>query len=529
MKYLSSALVITAVFLSGPGFVWADADATLNAMSSLSSSTSSAGNRGKPEETCQDIIAEQGLDPNDVVWWAENPGGQLVSVTAIEGCELCFLGNGGSWKCSPTSPIEPPIGIIPPDGGNGGSGGGFGGGGECGDLEDALTGCGGSGGSGGGFGGGTDGGSGGSGGGSGGGTDGGSGGGAGGGDIDVVIDVGKEVDSNTNLTYPNISYEGAVRTIRQFFLPRNVDAQPRAFTGYGVNLFHTITDVECSDLRDKTSFWSSAIYGVNDEGEDLLLWNHYDAENTGLAAGTCIKTDEGDKYGFMLHVGRTSIEHLWPTPGEYESENYGASFYYIDHNETHKFTYSFIASFHNGEQQRDFDGVEYGTAPAQGDRDSTSAVLSAGYEDINSEHQFQPFALATLSYIHQSSLSETGFPWYTLDFESRDTWWLNIEGGLRWQKIYELDNEIDYRLRMAGAVTFLTNVSDEDQYFTYEWGRTLAIAGSGDSEPGVALRMNLRRQPKDTSRMQMELGGSVGYQSEEITYSALLSFLFPFD
>ena len=42
-----------------------------------------------------------------------NPGGQLVAITAIEGCELCYLGTGNSWKCEP---VEQP------------GGGGFGGG-----------------------------------------------------------------------------------------------------------------------------------------------------------------------------------------------------------------------------------------------------------------------------------------------------------------------------------------------------------------------------------------------------------------
>lgn len=226
-------------------------------------------------------------------------------------------------------------------------------------------------------------------------------------------------------------------------------------------------------------------------------------------------------------TGRIKLFSAWR--GEYESDNFGAGLYYIDHNGKSKLTYRFIASFHDGEQQRDMYIDQYPAVSSERDRDSTSAILSIGYEDINSEHQLQPFALATLSYIHQSSMSETGFPWLTLDLDSRDTWWLNVEGGFRWNKVYELDNEIDYHLRMDGAITFLTNVSDEDQYLTYDWGRTLGIPGSGDSEPGLAFRMNLRRQPKDTNRMRIELGGSVGYQSEEVTYSALLSFLFPFD
>lgn len=91
------------------------------------------------------------------------------------------------------------------------------------------------------------------------------------------------------------------------------------------------------------------------------------------------------------------------------------------------------------------------------------------------------------------------------------------------------DDNIDYHLQLAGALTFLTNISDEKQYFTYDWGRTLGIAGSGDSEPGAAFRVKVQRHPKDLSTMRIELGGSVGYQSNQVIGSALLSFVFPID
>lgn len=168
------------------------------------------------------------------------------------------------------------------------------------------------------------------------------------------------------------------------------------------------------------------------------------------------------------------------------------------------------------------------TVPSEGDRDSSSVIFSIGYEGTDAEATFTPFALASLSYIHQDSFDEQGFPFFKLQFDSRDTWWLNLEGGVKWEKVYETDEAVDYHLQLAGVLSFLTNIIDETQYFTYSWGATLGIGSSGESEPGIAFRFGLKRQPKDVSKMRIEVGGSAGYQAEELTYSALLSFIFPF-
>jgi len=118
----------------------------------------------KPEDPCKEILEENGLDPNDVVWQAQNPGGQLVPINAQQACSVCMVGNGKpEWVCTPYDPGGGGTGggggtDGGGDGGTGGGGGtdgggdggtgGGGGDGTCGDLEDALTGCGGTGGGG---------------------------------------------------------------------------------------------------------------------------------------------------------------------------------------------------------------------------------------------------------------------------------------------------------------------------------------------------------------------------------------------
>ena len=567
------------------------------------------GGGGKPEDQCQDILEENGLDPNDVAWYAENPGGEIVAVKAEEACRLCVEGNGNSWKCVPTDPNQPvdpvpPIAIIPPGGGGGGGSGG--GGGECGDLETAISGCievtppiaiippdgggsggsgggigggggsggsgggigggggsggsgggigggggsggsgggigggGGSGGSGGGIGGG--GGSGGSGGGSGGGNGGGgsgggsgggtggggSGGGSGGGETETIVEVARSVDQGSQLRFPNISREEAIRGVRDWFLPRNVDAQPRAITSMGVNLFYLLTRVECSDLVDRSAVWVSGFGNKEGEGEYNLVWNEYDSATAGFAGGVCIKTDGNNKYGFLLHGSKTKVEHDSEVPGEYNSDNFGAGIYYIDQNEKNRITASLTVTQHNGEQERNHSHIDAPTLTSQGDRDATSALFSLGYEHQDVEWALQPFALATLSYIHQDDLAERGFPLLTLDFESRDTWWLNLEGGLKYEKIYEASENHHYDFLAAGVINMLTNISDEEQSFTYYWGDTLAIDSKGETEPGLAFRLGVKRRPVDQSKMRVELLGSAGYQSELVTYSGLLNFVFPF-
>lgn len=67
MKRSPLATVVLAALLSGVNFAWANADATLDAMSPASADSSDIAVRGKPEDKCQEIIEEQGLAPNDVV------------------------------------------------------------------------------------------------------------------------------------------------------------------------------------------------------------------------------------------------------------------------------------------------------------------------------------------------------------------------------------------------------------------------------------------------------------------------------
>ncbi len=64
-------------------------------------------------------------------------------------------------------------------------------------------------------------------------------------------------------------------------------------------------------------------------------------------------------------------------------------------------------------------------------------------------------------------------------------------------KQYQASEDIDYRLALAGVVTFLSSIFDDRQEFTYVWGDTLAIGSSGKSEPELAFRFGLKRNPKD--------------------------------
>ncbi len=191
-------------------------------------------------------------------------------------------------------------------------------------------------------------------------------------------------------------------------------------------------------------------------------------------------------------------------------------------------TTAFTLSQHSGEQERTLLTYHDTTIRAYGDRSSTSAMLNFGFESLNDEWIVQPFILAGLSYVHQGSLDENGYPAFTLDFDSRDTWWINLEAGLKYEKVFIAKEEVDYLFDTAGVVTFLANLSDEEQRFTYHWGSAYGIGSSDEPEPGLALRLGLKRKPKDPNKMRIELAGSAGYQAEVFTYSGMLNFVFPF-
>lgn len=503
-KIKENCLIVASCIIFLPVAVKADVTTTLNWISDNSVAdtnisqketspySASASGKGNPHSTCQDILEENDLSPDDIVWIAINPGDQKVPINAQQACETCYVGNGQpSWVCEPYDPGT--------DGGNGGTGSG-----------------------------------------SGGGDSGGTGSGFGGGDpgevititpeIDVVTKVGFEVENNTHLGFSKLSYRDTDKLFLDWFLPRNVDAQPRAFTDYSVNLFYGLIRSECSVLNNNSSAWVSGSYSKSGENEDRRIWNNYDANSSGLEAGFCFDTEGDNKYGFMLHLGRTSLTHEYPTSGNYDSDNFGGGVYYIDQNEANRITINLMMSIHDGIQKRYHNATYSGyQTTTQGDRDATSATFNVSYEGTDIEASFKPFALLSLNYVHQGGFAEKGFPLYSLEFDSRDTWWLAMEGGLKWKKVYETSQTIDYHLQIAGALTFLSNISDEAQHFTYDWGRTMAIAGSGDQEYGAALHFGVKRKPKNPNKMRVELSGTTGYQSELFTYSTLLNFTFPFE
>jgi len=503
----------------------------------------------KPEDPCQEILEEEGLDPNDVVWEAQNPAGELVPINAQQACSVCVVGNGKpEWVCTPYDPGDGGSGgsgggFGGGDGGSGGSGGGFGGGdgSSCGDLEDGLTGCGGSGG---GYGGGD--GSGGSGGGSGGGDgSGGSGGGSGGGDgggtngggtdggggggiPEIIIDAAESVDTHSNLRFPGISREAAIDLITDIFLPRNVDAQPRGFTTYGVALFRSILDAECPDPENHSKFWGTLLYDEHGEGEDDLIFNDFSASSKGLAAGVCITCNETDRWGVLAHYGVTDISH--DKPGSYESDNYGAGLYYVHQGETYRITGSLSYSRHDGRQERDHPEAPRIYQHVEGDRSADAFHFSLGIEGVDSmgmENEIKAFGMATLSWIDQEAFSEKGFPLLTLDFDARTSWWLMAEGGLRYTHWFREKSVSPLKLRAAGVLTYLDNFNDEAQRFTYFWGDTLELPTYGGGDFGAALRLSLKQQPKDPTRTHVSIACSAGFLAETVNYSAAATLMVP--
>lgn len=124
--------------------------------------------------------------------------------------------------------------------------------------------------------------------------------------------------------------------------------------------------------------------------------------------------------------------------------------------------------------------------------------------------RWQPSALLVRKVLKKTA------PLYQLKFDNRNTWWLSAEGGIRWQRTYGADGGVSYRLNLAGIL----------QYFTYIWGDRLGIGTKGNGELGTGLKFGLVRMPADPDDMRIEFNGSVGYQSEEMTYTALLNFVF---
>ncbi|MCK5069038.1 MAG: hypothetical protein KAR01_00805, partial [Desulfocapsa sp.] len=78
------------------------------------------------------------------------------------------------------------------------------------------------------------------------------------------------------------------------------------------------------------------------------------------------------------------------------------------------------------------------------------------------------------------------------------------------------------------AMTFLDNISDEKQHFTYYWDTTLGIASKGETEIGGALRFGLFWKPKDPDAWRVSASFNVGYLSEQVNHSSILTFTLPF-
>ena len=97
------------------------------------------------------------------------------------------------------------------------------------------------------------------------------------------------------------------------FLPRNVDAQPRGFTTYGVALFRSILDAGCPNPETHSNFWGTLLYDEHGEGEDDLIYNDFSASSLGLAAGVCITCNETNRWGLLAHYGVTDISHDKPS------------------------------------------------------------------------------------------------------------------------------------------------------------------------------------------------------------------------
>ncbi|MCK5517233.1 MAG: autotransporter domain-containing protein [Desulfobulbaceae bacterium] len=489
-------------------------------------------------ETCDEILEEEGLSPNDVVWQAQNPSGEIVDIKAEEACKVCVVGNGKpEWKCTPydpSNPIDPidPIPITPevptvP--------------GNCDGLSGALS-----------------------------------------GDCKdptpitpevpvapgptdpipitpevpvtpgptdptpitpevpvapgptdpepvtppVIVEVAEEVDSNTALQFPNLNRERAIEIIRTIFLPRNVDAQPRAFSSYGVSLRRAANNAECPSSDKKYNVWGSLLHSRDGEGDESdLIWNAFDSESTGIATGACFPHGEKNRWGLMFHYGKTDIEH--DLPGKYESDNYGAGVFYIFQNQYTRINSSVIYSYHDGENHRDFSNM----INSYGDRDSSALHFGVAIEGLDAEKDDQeivPFANLLFSYIDQDAYEEEGFPWFTLDFDRRQSWWLNAEAGVKWIKHFLTVGENTWGWETGVALTFLDNIADEDQRFTYYWNRTLGISSKGDEEFGGALRFGLFWKPKDPNAWRVSASLDVGYLSEQVNHSTILTFVLPF-
>lgn len=455
-------------------------------------------------QTCDEILEEEGLDPNDTVWQAQNPGGEIVDIKAEEACKVCIVGSGQpEWKCTPYTPTDPvdPIPItpelptLPTDPG------------DCDDLSDAMS-----------------------------------------GDCEdptpitpelpvvpdptvpttppIIVEVGEDVDSETFLNFPNLNKERAIEIVRTIFLPRNIDAQPRSFSNYGLSLLRAASIADCPGNNKKYNVWGSLLHSRNGEGDESdLIWNAFDSESSGVATGVCFPHGENNRWGIMAHYGQTEIEH--DLPGEYESDNYGAGIFYTFQNQYSQVNSSILYSYHDGEASRDF----YNVIDAHGDRSSSAVHFGLAIEGLDTEQDDQdvvPFANLLFSYIDQDAYDEEGFPWFTLDFESRQTWWLNAETGVKWIKRFLTDQQNTWGIESAVALTFLANIADEDQQFTYYWGKTLGLSSKGDEEIGGALRFGLFWKPKDPNAWRVSASVDVGYLSEQVNHSTVLTFVVPF-
>ena len=346
----------------------------------------------------------------------------------------------------------------------------------------------------------------------------------------VYTEIAVSVDEESNLRFTNLNRERAIKIIQTLFLPRNVDAQPRTFSSYGVSLMHATNTADCPDGSENYYSWASMLHSSDGEGDkDDLVWNGFDSVSSGVAAGVCIPIGEKQRWGIMAHYGETEIDH--DISGRYESDNYGAGAYYIAHYDAARMSASLIYAAHDGEEVRRFGRLRGIGIDATGDRDSSSLHLGWTLEKMAAgkpEQEFRPFGAILLSYIDQEAYREKGMPLFTLDYDSRQTWWLNAEAGIKWVRRFLTREQGPWRLESAAALTWLDTIADEDQRFTYSWDRSLAISSKGDLEMGGALSLGLFREPDDPDAWRVSATFNVGYISEQVNNAAMLTLVIPF-
>ena len=128
----------------------------------------------------------------------------------------------------------------------------------------------------------------------------------------------------------------------------------------------------------------------------------------------------------LAELGKTSIEPDDLFSGEYDSDNIDTGLYYLDVNKEKSLGASIMMTRHLGEQLRSRWSTGWQTVDAQGDRDAASVIVSLSHEGTKPQAQLKPFLLTSLRDVHQEGSQEKGLPLFTLDFESRATWWFSL-------------------------------------------------------------------------------------------------------